>query len=38
MIDTKNIGGVYTLTNPYADLSPIYASGQQGVRTDTKRL
>lgn len=27
MIDTKNIGGVYTLTNPYADLRPIYVSG-----------
>lgn len=23
MIDTKNIGGIYTLTNPYADLRPI---------------
>lgn len=27
MHNTENIGGVYTLTNPYADLHPIYVSG-----------
>lgn len=24
MIDTENIVGVYTLTNPYAGLEPVY--------------
>lgn len=24
MINTKNIGGIYTLTNPYVGLEPVY--------------
>lgn len=27
MIDTKNIGGIYTLTNPYVEFHPLYVEG-----------